>query len=330
MMKSTTPVTKKPYANLSMEQVRKDLDTADKAGRSVFHIDFNEPARESGDGAVTYRNVYWVTSDNKTVIPIVEFKYNFICATKPLETRKISKVKKAQLSITKRKPRDGMDDKDIKKLSADEETFTTLLKIDRAAVQYIKDCIDDDKLEDGIPRTNAQYSLSKKTLKDNKDAKMDDPFIRYEFKIGDKMATEFYDDNEKNYNPAAKRFEYTEAAKKNDITNENIHTAFTSESFVRTQLAFSMNSSQYGQAIKAFVKRVYYRTNIKPQNLQSIEATDDDVEDYEEYKRMKESLAALSITQANNASSSSSSSSKKSGTSNNDIDGILGDSDDDM
>lgn len=327
MKSATTVVSKKPYANLSMEQVRKDLETAKTANRSIFHIDFNEPARESSDGAVSYRNIYWVTADNKIVIPIVEFKYNFICATKPLETRKVSKVKVPQLAITKRKPRDGMDDKDIKKMSADEETFNTLLNIDRAAIQYIKDCVNEGKfdVEHPMPRTNAQYALSKKTAKENSNAKIDEPFIRYEFKMSEKIATEFYDDNEKNYNAATKRFEYTDTAKKTNITNDNIHEMFTSESYVRVQLAFGMNTSQYGQSLKAFVKRVYYRTNIKPQRLQSVEATDEDLEDLEEYRRMKASLAALSI---NSDSSSISSATKKASTSNDDIDSILDDDDD--
>lgn len=319
-MKSATTVTKKPFATLSMEQVRKDLESAKNAGRSVFFMDFNEPARESGDGAVTYRNVYWITSDNKTVIPIVEFKYNFICGTKPLETRKISKVKKAQLAITKRKPRDSMDDKELKKLSADEETFDTLLKVDKAAIQYLKDCIEKGNLDEDSLHSNAQYSLSKKTLKENKEAKMEEPFIRYEFKIGEKVATEFFDDNEKNYNATTKRFEYTENAKNTNVTNENIHTLFTPESFVRAQLAFNMSQSQYGLTLKSFVKRVYYRTNIKPQNLQSIEATDDDIEDFEEYKRLRESMAAMALK--------SKPVNTNTNASDGDVDAFLGDDDD--
>lgn len=333
MKSATTATVKKPYATLSMEQIRKDLEAAKQSGRNVISIDFNEVPRESGDGAVTYRNVYWTTSDNRVVIPIVEFKYNFICATKPLENRKISKVKKAQLSITKRKARDGMDDKDIKKLSADEETFNTLMNIDKSIAQYLKDCLGDGRIDNDNEslHTNAQLSLSKKTIKENKDAKMEEPFLRYEFKISDKPAgdklgvfTEFFDDNEKNYNTSTKRFEYTNAAKKTDITNENVHSFFTSESFVRAQIAFSMNTSQYGVTLKAFVKRVYYRTNIKPQNIQSVEATDDDVEDFEEYKRMKEALAKMNIN-ADKSTTDNHTITSNSATSNDDIDSAFGD-----
>lgn len=299
-MKSAATVAKKPFANLSMEQVRKDMAAAEKAGRSPFAIDFAEATRSSGDDSVTYYNLYWLTAEGKMVIPIIEFKYNFICATKPLEDRKSMKVKKPQLIIMKRKVRDGMDDRDIKKVDTDAETYATLLKLSKEAESYINKCIDDGKMEEhkmGVS-SNAQYDLSRSTKKSNSDAKMDDPIIRYEFKVSGKVMTEFFDDDEKNYNPTTKRFDYTDKSKNNSVTDDNIHTFFTAESYCRVQLAYSVSMSQFGYSAKAFVKRVYYRTNNRPRNLQSIEATDDDREEFEEYKRMKAEMAKLKVSNA--------------------------------